>query len=112
MLSRLLHQIARNPLQALARLVQTFFLIPDNRFALSQTAGLRCRIALDANWLEGFVDGFLDCSGIEADDHAGEVVGAEAGEGVLDEGFGCGLGVLDVADEVNGFLVGADVPEL
>lgn len=47
---------------------------------------------------------------VEADDHAGEVVGAETGEGVVDELFGGGDGFLDVADEVDGFLVGADVP--
>lgn len=47
---------------------------------------------------------------VEADDHAGEVVRREAGQGVFDQLLGRELRVGRVTDQVDGFLVGADVP--
>jgi hypothetical protein len=47
---------------------------------------------------------------VETDDHAGEIVCGEAGEGVVDKCFACCLGILGLPDQVDGFLVGADIP--
>ena len=49
---------------------------------------------------------------IEADNHARQVVRTEVRKGVVDEHLCRGRGLVDVSNEVNRFLVRANVPEL
>lgn len=87
--------------------------IADNLFDFGDLVGCGGQgVAFDADCVVAVLGGVKEELFLEADDHAGEVVGAEPGEGVLDEELGGGVGVLDVADQVDGFLVLADIPQL
>lgn len=74
------------------------FGIADNLFCLADLAGLGERIAFNADGGCGVFGCGNESGFIETDNHAGEVVGAEASKGVVDELFGAGGGVLGVAD--------------
>jgi hypothetical protein len=39
-----------------------------------------------------------ECLVVEANDHAGKVVGRKAGEGIVDKLLGCFLRIVDMAD--------------
>ena len=69
-------------------------------------------IALDADKFDLSLDRVQQGFVVETDDHAGEVVGREAGQSVVDKLFGGQLRVSRVADEVDRFLIGADIPKL
>lgn len=86
--------------------------VGDDLLDLADLGGERGGVAFDADGGGGVGDGGQEGGFVESDDHAREVVGAEPCEGVVDELFGGGVGVLLAADEIDGFLVGADVPEL
>lgn len=49
---------------------------------------------------------------VETDYHARKVVGRKSCQGMLDKLLGRFLWILDLANKVNSFLVGADIPEL
>ena len=93
-------------------LLSLAFRIRNDLICLAEPSGPADRIAFDADGGEMVVDSVEEGGFVEAHDHAGEVVGGEAGEGVFDELFGGDDGVLHIADKVDRFLVGADVPEL
>lgn len=67
-------------------------------------------IAFDAHC--ALILALSDSSIVEADNHAREVVSRETRQSVVDELLGRILRVWDLADKVDGFLVGANVPEL
>lgn len=94
--------------------LQDFLLRLENKgIGFAQLAALcGSQVALDANRLAAVLDAALHRGPVKTDDHAGEIVSTETGQGVIDENLGGGLRILDVADEVDSFLVGADVPEL
>jgi len=108
----LLDQVAGNPIQPFPGFFQLLFALGDDRFGLGDAAGLGRRVAFDADGLDLVGDGLLDGLAVEAHDHAGQVVGGEACQGVLDQRFGSGLWVEGVPDQVDRFLIRADVPEL
>lgn len=72
--------------------------VADDLFGFRDLAREGGGVAFDADGRAGFFGGGEEGGFVKADDHAGEVVGAEAGEGVVDELFGGGGGVGDVAD--------------
>lgn len=81
------------------------------RFAHA-TVCVRGRIPNDAYRVDRSIDDIPDAVGVESNDHTGQVVGAEPRERMVDENPGGFLGVVDVTNEFDGFLVTADIPEL
>jgi len=85
----------------------------DDGLGLAEGAASARDVAFDADRHRRRLRGLpLQRRVVEAHDHAGQVVGAEARQRVLDQLPRRLLRVARVADQVDGVLVGADVPEL
>jgi hypothetical protein len=67
-------------------------------------------IAIYADWLSLVVHDVLDPHGIEANDHAREVIGAKPCESMVHEDLGSMLSILHIAYKIDGLLITADIP--
>jgi len=84
--------------------------VADDLVDFAHGAGEGVGIAFDADGASGVPGRAQQRRLVEAHDHAGQIVGAEAGERVVDELLGGCDGIELIAHQVDGFLIRADVP--
>lgn len=72
--------------------------VANDLFGFRDLAGNTGWVAFDTNGEAGFLGCALQGLPVETHDHAGEVIGAEAGEGMFDKLLGGDAGVGYVAD--------------
>lgn len=97
-------------LNRLLRLVNRVPCLGDNGFGFCDIAPSSYYVTFNTH--RAFILALSDRLVVEADDHTREVVSGESCQSVVDKPLGRFLRVLYLANQINGLLVRADVPQL
>ena len=84
----------------------------DNLIGLTHAPGRCCIISIHTYLVCIVVDNIFDAIGIKSDDHARQIVSAEACKCVIDEDLRGLLSILFIPDQIDGILVTANIPQL